>query len=64
MDIDLTTPKGEIEWQQDQCPWNLLEGINEHRCAVKNVSICEYFYGIEYLDTVLCTYPQHLTPSI
>jgi hypothetical protein len=58
MDIDLTTPVGEIEWAQDACPWNAAEGVNSHRCAVKNVSICEYFAGIEPLDTVLCTYQE------
>jgi len=57
MDIDLATPTGEIEWEQDGCPWNAAEGSTDHRCAVKNVSICPYFLGIEYLDTVLCCYP-------
>jgi len=59
MDIDLTSPKGQIGWQQDQCPWNQAEGSEQHRCAVKNVSICDYFRGIEYLDVVLCSYPNH-----
>jgi len=58
MDIDLATSEGEIEWQQDRCPWNEAEGTNAHKCAVKNVSICPYFCGIEYLDTVLCSYPH------
>jgi hypothetical protein len=58
MDIDLMTPEGQIEWQQDACPWNQTEGTAEHQCAVKNISICPYFRGIEYLDTVLCSYPQ------
>ena len=58
MDIDLTTPAGEIVWQQDTCPWNAAEGSRDHRCAVKNVSICPYFCGIEYLDFVLCCYPH------
>ena len=57
MDIDLATPTGEIEWEQDGCPWNASEGSTDHRCAVKGVSICPYFLGIEYLDTVLCCYP-------
>ena len=56
MDIDLSTPPGKIAWEQDACPWNLAEGSHEHRCAVKNVSICPYFRGVEYLDTVLCGY--------
>jgi hypothetical protein len=58
MDIDLTTPAEDIAWAQDSCPWNAVEGTNAHRCAVKNVSICDYFRGIEALDTVLCAYPN------
>ncbi len=58
MHIDLTTPQDRIQWTQDVCPWNDAEGADEHRCAVKNVSICPYFCGIEYLDTVLCCYPS------
>ena len=58
MDIDLATDADEIEWVQDQCPWNAEEGVDAHRCAVKNVSICKYFRGIEYLDTVLCSYDE------
>jgi hypothetical protein len=57
LDIDLTT-SGTIQWQQDRCPWNAAEGAETHRCAVKNVSICPYFCGIEYLDNVLCCYPH------
>ena len=58
MDIDLATGEDEIEWAQEHCPWNTEEGVNVHRCAVKNISICEYFRGIEYLDTVLCSYGE------
>ena len=58
MDIDLVTPQGEISWQQDSCPWNVVENSSFHRCAVKNISICEYFCGVEYLDTLLCSYPK------
>lgn len=58
MDIDLTTPGGEIPWPQDPCPWNEGEGTDEHKCAVKNVSICPHFCGIQYLDVVLCCYPH------
>lgn len=58
MDIDLATPAGEIGWQQDACPWNAAEGAPIHRCAVKNVSLCPYFCGVEYLDTLLCSYPH------
>ena len=58
MDIDLATPAGEIEWQQQTCPWNAAEGTDEHRCAVKNISICSYFCGVRYLDMLLCSYPH------
>jgi len=58
MDIDLATPPGLISWRQDVCPWNVTEGKAAHHCAVKNVSICPYFCGIEYLDTLLCSYPD------
>lgn len=58
MDIDLVTPPGDISWQQDRCPWNEDKGTSVHRCAVKNVSICPYFCGVEYLDTLLCSYPD------
>ncbi|GAP12700.1 hypothetical protein LARV_00436 [Longilinea arvoryzae] len=58
MDIDLTTPAGTISWQQDACPWNVAENTQEHFCAVKNVSICRYFCGVEYLDSLLCCYPN------
>lgn len=58
MDIDLATPKSDIAWTQDACPWNAAEGSHAHRCAVKNVSLCPYFRGVEYLDTLLCSYPD------
>ena len=58
MDIDLATPAGQIDWQQAQCPWNAAEATDQHRCAVKNVSICPFFCGVEYLDTLLCSYPE------
>jgi hypothetical protein len=57
MDIDLVTPEDQIVWKQDPCPWNVVENTPEHKCAVKNISICPYFCGIEYLDNVLCCYP-------
>ena len=60
MDIDLVTPQIDISWKQDACPWNTVEDTGEHRCAVKNLSICPYFRGIEPLDTVLCSYPEKL----
>ena len=58
MDIDLATPQAEIAWKQDACPWNATETTILHRCAVKNISICPYFCGIEYFDTLLCCYPH------
>jgi hypothetical protein len=63
MDIDLATPPGDIPWRQERCPWNTAEQTNRHRCAVKKFSICPYFCGIEYLDTVLCSYP-HPNPFV
>jgi hypothetical protein len=58
MDIDLATPANQIPWQQTNCPWNMVEGTDQHHCAVKNVSICPYFCGVEYLDTLLCCFPD------
>ena len=58
LDVDLATSAGNIAWQQDQCPWNAAQGTDTHKCALKNVSICPYFCGIEYLDTVFCCYPE------
>ena len=34
------------------------EQTDVHQCAVKNISICKYFCGVQYLDTVLCSYPE------
>jgi len=58
MDIDLTTSEDIIHWKQDKCPWNDADNNEEHKCAIKNVSICQYFCGIEYQDYVLCCYPN------
>ncbi len=58
IDIDLATQEGDISWKQDKCPWNEVEKNNEHKCALKNVSICEFFCGVNYLDKVLCCYPN------
>jgi hypothetical protein len=57
LDIDLVSQK-DTAWKQDRCPWNAAESTDEHRCAVKNVSICKYFRGIKPLDVVLCAYPE------
>ena len=56
MDIDLVSENA--PWTQCACPWNEAENTKEHRCAVKDTSICKYFRGIKYLDSVLCSYPQ------
>lgn len=58
MDIDLNTPPDKISWKQDKCPWNVAEDSNDHKCAVKNISICPYFCGVAYLDNILCCYPD------
>ena len=66
MDIDLATPADQISWRQDKCPWNAQAGNLQHHCAVKNVSICPYFRGVEYPDTLLCSFPNenpYLTPT-
>jgi hypothetical protein len=66
MDIDLATPANRITWDQAKCPWNAREGSDQHHCAVKNISICPYFCGVEYLDTLLCCFPDenpYLNPS-
>ena len=57
MDIDLTSGD-KTSWKQDKCPWNEAENTNKHKCCVKNTSICKYFCGIEYVDFVLCSYPN------
>jgi len=55
MDVDLCSQKS-VKWKQDQCPWNIEENNVKHKCAVKNISICEYFNGIQDSDVVLCSY--------
>ena len=54
MDIDFSNP----EFGNSKCPWNEADNSNEHKCAVKNTSICKYFCGVQYLDSVLCSYPN------
>ena len=58
MDIDLASVEGQISWKQAKCLWNGNESTDQHHCAVKNISICPYFCGVEYLDTLLCCYPD------
>ena len=50
MDIDLVSES--VDWKQTICPWNEIENTKEHK-----TSICKYFCGIKYLDSVLCSYP-------
>ncbi len=54
MDIDFSNPN----FGNSNCPWNLADNTNSHKCAVKDTSICKYFCGIQYLDSVLCSYPH------
>jgi len=56
MDIDLIPAN--VNWEQDKCPWNENENNNEHKCAVKNISICKFFRGIKKPDVVLCAYTK------
>lgn len=58
MDVDLNSPEDLITWKQDSCPWNDTEQTLEHKGAIKNISVCQYYCGIEYLDSVLCCYPH------
>ena len=58
MDIDLTTNQEDIKWKQDKCPWNKAEGTNKHKCAIKNISICDHFKGIKDPDIVICNYSE------
>ena len=57
MDIDLISDD-KTSWKQMRCPWNEAEKTNIHKCAVKNISICKFFCGIEFLDNVICCYPN------
>lgn len=57
LDLDLI-PNPAVGWAQDRCPWNMAEGVETHRCAVKNVSMCDYFQGIKAPDIVLCSYGE------
>ena len=57
MDIDFSV----AAWGDSKCPWNVEENTDEHKCAVKNTSICKYFCGIQLLDSVLCSYPYKAT---
>lgn len=54
MDIDFSN----ADFGNTRCPWNDAENTDMHKCAVKNTSICPYFCGVQYLDSVLCSYPH------
>lgn len=58
MDIDLF-PNNKVSWKISPCPWNEKDNKNIHKCAEKNVSVCDYFCGIEYPDKVICGYPNN-----
>jgi len=58
MDIDLVSKTKNIHWDQDKCPWNSKDKTTKHKCAMKNISLCKYFKGIEYPDVVLCNYEK------
>jgi hypothetical protein len=58
MDIDLMSSESDIHWKQGKCPWNENEKSKKHKCAVKNVSICKHFKGIEYPDIVVCDFQK------
>jgi hypothetical protein len=55
MDIDLL-PNPKVSWEMDNCPWNEADGTDVHKCAVKNVSLCEYFRAVKKPDIVICAY--------
>ncbi|MDL2300273.1 hypothetical protein LJC01_01365 [Clostridiaceae bacterium OttesenSCG-928-D20] len=54
MDIDFSN----ASFGDSKCPWNIADSSGDHKCAVKNISICKYFCGVQYLDSVLCSYPH------
>lgn len=56
MDIDLIQNK-KLSWKQDKCPWSISDG-KTHKCAEKNICVCDYFHGIKEPDIVLCSYPK------
>lgn len=54
LDIDFSN----AGFGNSKCPWNEAEGTDTHKCAVKDTSICDYFCGVQFVDSVLCSYPQ------
>ena len=59
IDIDLTSNPNDIDWEQDKCPWNEAEGSDDHKCALKDISLCKFFKGIKHPDIVLCSYTNN-----
>lgn len=57
MDIDLLSNPN-IAWKKDKCPWNEKENNENHKCAIKGVSICKHFLGIKDPDIVICNYEE------
>ncbi len=57
MDIDLATPGERGSGEQERRRGQEAAGADAQRGTVKDVSICPYFCGVEYLDSVLCCYP-------
>jgi hypothetical protein len=56
-DIDVN---GGTSWKQGKCPWTKEDG-KEHKCAVKNVSICDHFVSFgdnKAVDNIHCCYPK------
>ena len=53
MDIDFSNQS----FDPSRCPWDAYEPAVRHQCCVKDTSICPYFCGVQYLDSVLCSYP-------
>lgn len=39
------------------CPWNEGENNTVHKCVCEGKPKCDYFRGIEYIDTMMCEYP-------
>ncbi len=48
-----------INWKQDKCPWS-SDDKQEHKCAEKNICVCDFFQGIEEPDVVLCSYGEKI----
>ena len=44
MDVDLVSEN--VGWDQSICPWNEAENTKEHKCAVKDTSICKFFAAL------------------